>query len=566
MISRSRHFLLPFTFFLLPFSFAAPGGVVKTIDGKTYEGEIRLESSDALSVMPKGGAAAKLALDDVLLADFRAAETGPDRWVSRDVGPVTIPGVMRVQGTTVSVKGSGAAMAGDKDEFHYACQVLKGDGQIVARVASVGQTDRLARAGLMLRATFDQTSTYAAVAAQAGGGAVFAQRNRMGGAPRAGSFNAGVPTWLKLVRRGDNYTGFFSADGEIWEQIASESFPMPQQIFVGLFVCAFKRDAASTAVFERVAAGPLKEEAGPQFKGLVLRDGTRLACQIRSANDSVVRIWREREQDLSVPVSEVSRIILNPPPKNHLARLNQAGRTGALLNTGDFFEGTLTGIQDNRIRISSVLFGLRSFENWQIAGIVLRDAAPAASKYEIRLTGASQFGVDQIEWGKELVTVNVPAIGKVRFPQWEFAEIRAGASRFCPLQQIKPHNVRSLVPGGFAVNATTVGLPLVLAGQPAEHGLGLAAGTSVSYQLDGAYRLAMAKLGVPEGVLPTAAVRFVVLGDDRELYRSPVMTSLSDPATLALTVSGVKTLTFRVDPAPGSLGGAGLVADPALVK
>ncbi|MGA2496841.1 MAG: NPCBM/NEW2 domain-containing protein [Tepidisphaeraceae bacterium] len=541
---------------------------MKTFDGKSYEGEIRLESSDTLTVTPKGGVAARLALDDVLLADWRAVETSLDRWTSRDIGQVAIPGITRMQGATVSIKGSGAGMGGgDKDEFHFAWQVFKGDGQIVARVASVAMSDRQARAGLMIRATPDASSCYAAVAAQAGGDAVFVHRGRMGGETRVKNFIASAPTWLKLVRRGDSYTAYSSGDGETWEQIGSESFPMPQQVLAGLFVCAFKREAASSAVFDRVALGPLREENGQRFsKGVVLRDGTMLACEIRSANDSAVRIWREREQEVSVPVSEVSRIIFNSPSKEQTVILQKPGRTGALLKQGDFFDGTFAGIQDNRIRISSVLFGLRSFENWQVIGIVLRDAMPMTSRYELRLTGGSRLAADQLEWGKESIAVNSSAAGKIRFAPGELAEIRAGASRFRPLQQLRPQDVRSPVPGGFAVNSTTVGLPMVLAGQPAEHGLGLAAGTSVSYRLDGVYRLAMAKLGVPEGIVPTAAVRFVVTGDDRELYRGPVMTSLSDPAPVALTVIGIKTLSFRVEPAAGSFGGAGLVADPALVK
>ncbi len=559
-------------FFILYFAFcilhsAASAGVVRTFDGKLYEGEIRLETSDTLSITPKGGAATKLALDDVLLADFRTVEVSPDRWTSRDIGPVTIPGVMRAQGTTITVKGSGAGMGGtDKDECHFASQSLKGDGQIIARVVSVGQSDRQARAGIMIRATFDRASTYVGVAVLAGGGAVCTHRSRMGGDTRVANSNANVPTWLKLIRRGDNYTAFSSPDGETWEQMASESFSIPQPASVGLFVSAFRRDAATTAVFDHVAMGPLKNESGPAFKGIILRDGTMLACEIRSANDSAVRIWREREQDVAVPVSEVSRIILNSPPKELAPALQKSGRTGALLKEGNFFEGTFGGIQDNRIRISSVLFGVRSFEPWQVLGIVLRDVSAMTSRYEIRLTNGSRLPTDQLEWGKDAVTINNSAAGKIRFQPWEFAEIRAGASRFRPLQQIRPQNVRPAVPGGFAVNSTTVGLPMVLAGQPAEHGLGLAAGTSVSYGLEGAYRLAMAKLGVPEGILPTVAIRFVITGDDRELYRGPLMTSLSDPASVALTVIGIKTLTFRVEPAAGSFGGAGLVADPALVK
>ncbi len=560
---------LPFRilhFALCVFHCAAYAGAINTVDGKRYEGAIRLESTDTLSITPKTGQPVSIALDDVLLADFRAVETTPDVWSSRDIGQVAIPGAMRAQGATITIKGSGTGMGGgDRDELHFASQLLKGDGQIVARVVSVGQTDRLARAGLMFRATTDQASTYVAAAVLAGGEAVFSRRTRMGGETRAANFIAAAPVWLKLVRRGNNFLAYTSANGEDWDQVGSESVSMPQQVSVGLFVSAFKRDAASTAVFERVAVGPWKEEQPFRFRGLVLRDGNMLGCDIRSADDSVVRIWREREQDIAVPVLEVSRIVLETPSIGQWTMLNKPGRVGVLPKRGDFQEGSLAGI-DGEVKLSTVLFGVRRFGRNDVIGVALRDVNPMPARYELRLSSGSRLAVDRIEWGKEYCAVELRTLGRVRIPHWDLAEIRAGASRFCPLNQLKPRNLRSVGPGSFLVNGTAAGATMSLGGQQVTHGIGLAAGASVSYNLGGDYRLLLARAGVPEGLMPSAAVRVVVLGDDKELYRSPVLTSLSQPVSLVLPVKGVNTLSLLVERAPGGLGGSAMLGEPSLIK
>src|SRR6185436_19114387 len=68
-----------------------------------------------------------------------AAPSLPSGWQSGDLGAVGV------------VRGAGADIWGTADAFRLAYQTLSGDGQIVARVASVQNINAWTKAGVMIR-------------------------------------------------------------------------------------------------------------------------------------------------------------------------------------------------------------------------------------------------------------------------------------------------------------------------------------------------------------------------------------------------------------------------------
>ena len=95
----------------------------------------------------------------------------------------------------------------------------------------------------------------------------------------------------------------------------------------------------------------------------------------------------------------------------------------------------------------------------------------------------------------------------------------------------------------------------------------ISAGVEASYKLDGGFRLLAMRFGVPDGYLPTTAVRLVVLGDGREVYRSPPITSLDEPLAVAVKTGGIKTITIRLESGGVvELGGMGVLMEPALIQ
>src|SRR5215216_3730079 len=100
MYRTTAHQIIATLLCLLPSSFCL-GGTVRTLDGKTHEGDIKLDPT-GLTVTTKNGAPIKIDLADVLHASFRdpsisvrapAGRTDGDRlpppWVVINVGGVT---------------------------------------------------------------------------------------------------------------------------------------------------------------------------------------------------------------------------------------------------------------------------------------------------------------------------------------------------------------------------------------------------------------------------------------------------------------------------------------------
>ena len=99
--------------------------------------------------------------------------------------PKVTPG-RRVATSPVTLRYSaGADIFGSSDQFHFVYKQLSGDGQIVARVASVQNTNSRAKAGVMFRDTLaagskeininiapDNTSSYQYRTATNGGSAL----------------------------------------------------------------------------------------------------------------------------------------------------------------------------------------------------------------------------------------------------------------------------------------------------------------------------------------------------------------------------------------------------------
>ena len=132
--------------------------MVQTLDGKAYSGEVRIGSGDQIAVTPASGAAVKVGLSEILSVQLKdAAPVGMAgaRWIGHDIGSPPVQGSARFAGENVIVRGSGAEIGLDRDEGYFVYQQLVGDGQISARIGSIGKTNILAKAGVMIRGSLD---------------------------------------------------------------------------------------------------------------------------------------------------------------------------------------------------------------------------------------------------------------------------------------------------------------------------------------------------------------------------------------------------------------------------
>jgi len=185
---------------------------------------------------------------------FTTAAGLPSPWLNQDVGSTGLAGSTTFAAGVFTVKGAGGDVWGAADGFQFAYQSLNGDGQIVARVAAVQNTNSNAKAGLMFRGSLTAGSAHVILDVEPNGNIEFMTRSTNGGQT---SWLAGAtdpaPVWLKLVRSGSTVTGFMSADGSTWTTVGSTTISLPASASAGLVVSSHDTAQLNTSTFDQVA-------------------------------------------------------------------------------------------------------------------------------------------------------------------------------------------------------------------------------------------------------------------------------------------------------------------------
>ena len=184
----------------------------------------------------------------------------PDPWQRADIGTVSINGMAGFDaGTaTFSVTGDAGDIWGTADGMYFAYQPLTGDGSIVARIASVENTNVWARAGLMIRESLAANSANAFMYWAPGKVTAFQRRLAAGGPTFAtlGSSNVLAPRWVRLDRAGATFTAYQSVDGVNWSYVGSDTIAMASTVLVGLGGASASPLKTSTSTFDNVSIAP----------------------------------------------------------------------------------------------------------------------------------------------------------------------------------------------------------------------------------------------------------------------------------------------------------------------
>jgi mono/diheme cytochrome c family protein len=181
----------------------------------------------------------------------------PKNWRDADIGNVSSAGEASSLNGLFNLIASGDDIWDVADSFHFAARPLTGDGQIVARVTSLQFTDPWAKAGVMFRENFSPGSRHALMVVTAGDGSAFQRRetaDKISGNTDGPTVT--IPYWVKLVRAGDNFTGYLSADGKDWRRVDGVTIPMGKTIYVGLALTAHNNSALNSSLFDNVTVSP----------------------------------------------------------------------------------------------------------------------------------------------------------------------------------------------------------------------------------------------------------------------------------------------------------------------
>jgi VCBS repeat-containing protein len=176
-------------------------------------------------------------------------------WVTQDIGAVGVAGSTVYSSGTFTVDASGADISSTADEFRFVYEELPADGEIVARVASVENTNSQAKAGVMIRDSLDADSSYAAVFITPSSGARFQRRLTTGGTTsNTSSSGKTAPYWVKVTRSGSSFSSYISPDGTTWAQVGSSvTISMTGSAYIGLAVTSRNDSTLCTATFTDVS-------------------------------------------------------------------------------------------------------------------------------------------------------------------------------------------------------------------------------------------------------------------------------------------------------------------------
>jgi polygalacturonase len=180
-------------------------------------------------------------------------------WQTQDVGAVGLAGSASHASETFTVTGSGADIQGTADAFRFVYLTVSGDCTITARVATQQNIDQWSKAGVMIRASLaaDAANAFVGITPNTANGVTWQYRSTAGGGT---SYNktAGLlaPYWVRLVRTGNTFTGYRSADGITWTQQGTTSITMGATAYVGLAVTSHNNSSLGTATFDNVAMAP----------------------------------------------------------------------------------------------------------------------------------------------------------------------------------------------------------------------------------------------------------------------------------------------------------------------
>jgi regulation of enolase protein 1 (concanavalin A-like superfamily) len=128
------------------------------------------------------------------------------------------------------------------DYFRFVYKRLSGDGTITAKINSVSYAADWSKAGVMIRESLDPSSMHGFMVVTPSLRRAFQNRPVAAGL----SFSAHsdinqivLPLWVKLERKGNQITAYYSADGKAWtkqpdtENTGTDKSPNPQSINMG---------------------------------------------------------------------------------------------------------------------------------------------------------------------------------------------------------------------------------------------------------------------------------------------------------------------------------------------
>ncbi len=243
---------------------------------------------------------------------------------------------------TYTISANSGDVWGTADTFRYVYKTLTGDGSISAKVISATDTGDWAKTGVMIRESLDPASSYAFMFPTPSGIRAFQNRTIAGAgalSAHSGASMVTLPFWVKVERKANAFTGYYSVDGTNWikqpdtENTGTDASTNPQTIMMGNSVCLGLAVASNngqagaciaefadvvitgsvSAQFKVAAVGAIGASNAPDKLYVIVEDSAGKTKTVVHPDPSatVVPDWTEWK----IPLSDLSGIGLNKVEK-----------------------------------------------------------------------------------------------------------------------------------------------------------------------------------------------------------------------------------------------------------
>lgn len=179
-------------------------------------------------------------------------------------------------------------------------------------------------------------------------------------------------------------------------------------------------------------------------RGVVTWDGSFLAAPLVAGDDTALQ-FGGAQKDFSLSTVNAARLIFQNLSAQRAAKV-EPGRSGVLLVNGDFVDGEFKGLDRGRVKLSSVLFGLKFFDaNYEVVAVILRDPSPGAPQFRIRASDGSVLLVKKFTTTPEGLTIEDPTLRGYKVPAQELVEVRqgSGTNLFSASLQLGPQSLHA---------------------------------------------------------------------------------------------------------------------------
>ena len=234
----------------------------------------------------------------------------------------------------ITMSAAGTDIWNGADEFRFAFKRLNGNGSIIAKVESIGNTNAWAKAGVMIRDTLEPGSKFAYLIVSPSSGVSFGRRPMTDSTTCESTTQASIvaPYWVKLTRTGNTIAAQLSADGKTWADIndgagglASVDLAMGTNIYIGLCVTSHNAAAVTTGVFSNITssvAGPWEvaliglTQSGNDVDQLYvgIQDSAGKFAVVTKPDATTVDAWTEWK----VPLNEFTGVNLGAVKKMYI--------------------------------------------------------------------------------------------------------------------------------------------------------------------------------------------------------------------------------------------------------